>query len=365
MKRELFCLITGLLLSLNSASICHSEGQHTGPINDGPYIFNVDHKLKVKWVRNNVLKEGIINRRNFAEIKNRFNLLYSYNDLMDSYLIKSNYSYCHNDIDSISVVSDVHGKYEYYINLLKVTGIIDNNLNWKFGKGHLVVLGDIFDRGNMVTEVLWHLFGLERQAEKAGGKVHVLLGNHEFMVLRNDLCSINEKYWKVEEISETGYADLYSDKSVLGKWLRSKPVVITIDNIIFVHGGISTEIIHRNLHFKQINRFFTNNIIGKNQWVVYEDELLKFLNEANGPLWYRGYFYDTDFCESEIDSILDFYRKKHIVVGHTPNETITSLFDNKILGADTGIGHNKPGEILIYKDGSFYQCFNTNCRVKL
>ena len=51
----------------------------------------------------------------------------------------------------------------------------------------------------MVTEVLWHLFGLEKQAAKAGGMVHVLLGNHEIMVLRNNLIEINEKYRKVEK----------------------------------------------------------------------------------------------------------------------------------------------------------------------
>jgi hypothetical protein len=362
---QLLFLLSGLLTLLDPHENKNPVGNNPDLINDGPYIYQVNNKLKVGWIENSVYSEDIISPDNFNALGMDFNLSFNYKDLTDTYLLKPDYNQIYTNADSIGVISDIHGQYSIYIDLLRETGIIDEKLNWNFGKGHLVVLGDMFDRGNMVTEVLWHLFGLEKQAEKAGGRVHVLLGNHEFMVLRNDLCSINEKYWKVEEISKTGYADLYSDKSVLGKWLRSKPVVITIDNIIFVHGGISTEMIHRNLHFKQINRFFTNNIIGKNQWVVYEDELLKFLNEANGPLWYRGYFYDTDFCESEIDSILDFYRKKHIVVGHTPNETITSLFDNKILGADTGIGHNKPGEILIYKDGSFYQCFNTNCRVKL
>jgi len=81
--------------------------------------------------------------------------------------------------------------------------------------------------------------------------------------------------------------------------------------------------------------------------------------------WYEGYFYDMDFCESEIDSVLHFYRKGHIVVGHTPNETTTSLFNNKILGADAGIMYDKPGEMLFYKNGSFYKCFCTGSRIKL
>ncbi len=108
-------------------------------------------------------------------------------------------------MDSIGVITDIHGEYNIYIDLLKAAGIIDRNLNWKFGKGHLVVLGDIFDRGSMVNEVLWHLFGLEKQAEKAGGMVHVLLGNHEFLVLRKDLSFINEKYKEDEAISGIRY----------------------------------------------------------------------------------------------------------------------------------------------------------------
>jgi hypothetical protein len=362
---QLLFLLFGLQLPPDPHENRNSGGNDPDLINDGPYIYQINNKLKVGWIENSVYREDYIAQDNFNVIGSDFNLSCNYKDLTNTYLLKPDYNQVYTNVDSIGVITDIHGQYGIYIDLLRETGIIDEKLNWNFGKGHFVVLGDMFDRGNMVTEVLWHLFGLERQAEKAGGKVHVLLGNHEFMVLRNDLCDINEKYGRVEEISKTGYADLYSEKSVLGKWLRSKPVVITIDNIIFVHGGISREMIQRNLHFKQINRLFTNNIIGKNQWDVHEEELLKFLNEASGPLWYRGYFYDPDFCESEIDSILDFYGKKHIVVGHTPNETITSLFDNKILGADTGIAQHKPGEILIYKDGAFYKCINTGCRVKL
>ena len=100
--------------------------------------------------------------KNFNEISKKFNLSCSYKDLADTYLLKSNFNQSYDNIDSISVISDIHGEYNRYINLLKALGIIDQNLNWKFGKGHLVVLGDTFDRGNMVTEILWHLFGFRK-----------------------------------------------------------------------------------------------------------------------------------------------------------------------------------------------------------
>lgn len=365
MMNQLLLMIFGLFLSPDGYVDSNPFVTDGDLINDGPYIYQINNRLKAGWVENGVYREDFIAPGNFGKISKYFNLSFTYKDLTDTYRLKPDFDQSFTNADSIAVISDIHGEYDIYIDLLKGTGIIDENHNWNFGKGHLVVLGDIFDRGNMVTEVLWHLFGLEKQAEKAGGKVHVLLGNHEFMILGNDLCTINEKYANVERISNTGYSNLYSEKSVLGKWLRTKPVVITIDNIIFVHGGISTAMIQRDLNLKQINKIFLKKVVGRNLGEVCGRELLKFLNEADGPLWYRGYFYDKNFSESELDAILDFYGKGHIIVGHTPNETTRSLFHNKILGADAGIMYDKPGEMIIYKDGSFYQSFSTGNRIKL
>lgn len=365
MKNQLLFLLIGLLFNLDSYANYPLVKNNRDSINDGPYIFQLNNKLKAKWVENSVCKEAFIIPDNFHQIKKKFNLLFNYNDLTDVYRLKPNYNQIYSNIDSISVITDIHGQYTTYIDLLKGAGVIDKNLNWNFGSGHLVVLGDMFDRGDMVTEILWHLFGLEKQAEKAGGMVHVLLGNHEILTLRNSLIEINDKYRRVEAISNTDYADLYSEKSVLGKWLRFKPVIITINDIIFVHGGISMEMVRKNLKIDQVNKIFTTKIIGKNLQEVNKIELQKFLNKTEGPLWYRGYFDDTDFCESKIDSILSFYGKNHIVVGHTPNTEIISLFSKKILGADAGIMYNQPGEMLIYKNGSFYKCFRTGCRIEL
>jgi len=406
MKRLLFYLIISFILILNPAAICHSESRLTDSINDGPYVFNVKHKLQAKSIKNGFLMEDNITPENFIEIKNRFNLMCTYEDLSVNYLKNLNHSQSYNMVDSIGVISDIHGEYNTYIKLLKAMGIIDNDLHWKFGKGHLVVLGDIFDRGDMVTEVLWHLFGLEKQAVEAGGMVHVLLGNHEIMTLAENLIFINEKYKKVEAISDTKYFDLYPKNSVLGNWLRSKPVVITINDIIFVHGGISPELFQKKYKFQKINMLFSEKIIGKvlreknkeqmllgqnndrtpdeanstvpdlgkissnsitGKEVTADDETkeLMFLVQNNGPIWYRGYFTDTDFSESNLDAILDYYNKKHIVVGHTTSEDINSRFNNKILGVDAGIGNDQTGEMLIYKNGSFYTGYITGTRIKL
>jgi hypothetical protein len=247
---------------------------------------------------------------------------------------------------------------------MKSLGIVDENLNWNFGTGHLVVIGDSFDRGDMVTEVLWHLFGLEKQALKAGGMVHMILGNHESLVLSKDLRYISDKYIKVEALTGLSYSDLYSKESVLGRWLRYQPAVISINDIIFVHGGLSIDMVHRKLRIEQINRMISDWIFGKEITEVKEVEEIKFIKNDYGPIWYRGFFMDKSFCESRLDSILTFYNTKHIVVGHTVCDDIQPLFDNKIFGIDAGIGNDQPGKMLIYKEGLFYQGSETGERIK-
>jgi hypothetical protein len=365
MKKLILYLLISIFLALNSYSALYPEDSNPDYVNDGPYIFNENGTFTVKWIINNLLKKEYINPQNFTGLKDKFNLLFDYRDLTDTYLIKSNYSQIYSKIDSISVISDIHGEYDCYINLLKALGIIDNSLNWKFGKGHLVILGDVFDRGEKVTEVLWHLFGLEKQAAKAGGMVHVMLGNHEIMVFSKDFRFINEKYVKASSILNTEYSDLYSENSVLGKWLRSKPIMITINDILFVHGGISMELVNRKLSISKINQMFSDSIVGKEMIENDKNEEQMFLNDDYGPIWYRGYFKDSEFCETRLDSILGFFEKKHIVVGHTPSRDIKSHYNNKILGIDAGIVMDQPGEMLIYKNGVFYKGYFTGKRIKI
>jgi hypothetical protein len=395
MKGLIFYVIASFILNLSSAAIGYSDLKLTDSVNDGPYIFNVKNKLKLISVKNGLPVDEYITQENFAEIRNRFSLTCSYQDLKSDFTRKLNYNQSFDNVDSISVVSDIHGEYETYLKLLKATGIIDDKLQWKFGKGHLVVLGDIFDRGGMVTELLWHLFGLEKQAAEAGGMVHILLGNHEIMVLSENLNYINSKYKRVEGITGIRYFDLYSANSVLGNWLRSKPVAITINDIIFVHGGISSELVKRNLALRKVNELFSEKIVGKivkeidpsivksitgdsvydprfpgsNSGIdlaaIRENEDLMVLAGENGPVWYRGYFTDANFTEKDIDAILKFYKMSHIVVGHTTCENIDTQYNNKIIGVDAGLGIGQPGEMLIWKNGSFYSSYSTGNRLKL
>ncbi len=362
--KKLALLLIISLYGINSLATGRYETS-TDTINDGPYIFYVNDTLYAIMVDNSVIKDYQLTPENFSSLKPVLGLSVGYRDLLRVFYEKTDYRQSFKKVDSIVAISDVHGQYATYIDQLTANGIIDEKLNWKFGKGHLVFLGDGFDRGSMVTEILWHLFDLERQAKKAGGKVHVMIGNHESMVLSGDLRYLNEKYRKVEELTNVPFYNLFSENSVLGRWLRNKPVMVTVNDILFVHAGVSMELVRRQLLAKEVNEIFSLKIIGQIDESIYADEEIDFLAGNDGPLWYRGYFMNGAIIESQLDSILLFYDVNHIVVGHTTHKEIKSLFNNKILGIDSGIVNEEPGEVLLYKKGTFYRCSVKGKRTRL
>ena len=61
-----------------------------------------------------------------------------------------------------------------------------------------------------------------------------------------------------------------------------------------------------------------------------KDDLLNFFVFTNGPTWYRGYFKD-ELKESDIDSILNYFKVEHIVVGHTSQEQVLASITIKSL----------------------------------
>jgi hypothetical protein len=264
----------------------------------------------------------------------------------------------------VVALSDVHGQYLVTLKLLREHRIIDDNNNWIFGNGHLVLVGDIFDRGDQVTELLWLFHKLERQAPKSGGRVHVLLGNHELMVLTGDLRYVHKKYRYTMAVMKLPLNEIFSEESYLGAWLRSRPLAITINDMAFVHGGFSELLLNKTNSLATINRLGQQSI-DANPDEIGQDSLLQFMGTIDGPLWYRGYFDKEQVGKRNVDNILKKLNKNHIIVGHTSHEAIVSLFGNKVIGVDSSIKFGKRGEILIRDRGVFYRGTVQGERIKL
>jgi hypothetical protein len=87
----------------------------------------------------------------------------------------------------VVAVGDVHGDLDAFVTVLRDAGLVDEKLKWTGGRAHLVQTGDRLDRGGASRKVMDLLMRLEKEAGKAGGRVHSLTGNHEAMNVLGDL----------------------------------------------------------------------------------------------------------------------------------------------------------------------------------
>ncbi len=304
-------------------------------LTDGPYVFiKEDHFLKKS------IKNGVV----FSEKLGQDTFNTEYSPKPSTF----------NNVNKIVALSDIHGQYDLLIKLLINNKIIDEDLIWIFGEGHFVVVGDIFDRGDKVNEVLWFLYDLEIQAKKKGGFVHILLGNHEYMVFQNDLRYIHSKYHKTPFLLGIEYKELYGKNTVIGKWLRSKPTIIKINDIMFTHAGISREFFSSvNFDLDNINRDMRESIdlsidemVSNNFYNIYFGE--------KSLTWYRGYYYH-DMTDKQLNKLLDKIEAKHIVVGHSSSDNVLEFYDNIVYCVDSSMKLGEYGEILLIKNNVFYR----------
>jgi hypothetical protein len=70
--------------------------------------------------------------------------------------------------ERIVAVSDIHGAYQPMVATLRNAGVLDADLRWSGGSTHLVIVGDILDRGPDSRDVMDLLMRLEGEAEAAG-----------------------------------------------------------------------------------------------------------------------------------------------------------------------------------------------------
>lgn len=236
----------------------------------------------------------------------------------------------------IFVVADTHGEYEIVVEMLQRHRIIGGALEWSFGRGHLVFLGDVFDRGPNQTEILWLIYQLEAEAKRAGGGVHLVIGNHEAMVLRGDSRYLNPKYARTTDTLEVNtYAELFAPRTLLGQWLRTKPAVLAIDDLLCLHGGISRALVERGFTLAEINETVRSVLTGAHPEGEAQRNRAEFVMQELGPLWYRGYFRDQRSFPTatleDIDRIREHFSVRTILVGHTTVPTITPLYDGKVI----------------------------------
>ena len=328
-------------------------------ISDGPYVFQTKDGYSIQRI---IKGESIVKNISIKDSKT-----IDYNGgkatLWDNTPVEVENLEYHGDF-KLGAISDIHGQFDTFIELLKNNEVIDQQGNWAFENGHFVVAGDIFDRGPQVTEVLWFLYDLEKQAENKGGKLHVLLGNHDVMVLNGNLRSVHPKYTETAKILNQPFNSLFNKGTVLGDWLRTRPVLLNINGILFTHGGLHPDLVAKDLDINQINKAFKQQLI-ESELDQDRNELGNFLHKGHGPIYYRGYFQGELATEEQIDELLKHFKITNIVVGHTTHRQIETRYNGKVIVIDANMKSGNAGEILFWESGEFVRGTLTGEKLEL
>ena len=362
----------------NGHSIDESRYKNNFLQNDQSYIFYSATNKKIVSVSKDkkIIQKELIN--------NSFLINPVYNDKI-TFQINLKDS-LHTEADSyttdqkILAVSDIEGNFKVFTELLINNKIIDKNLNWIFGKGHLVCNGDFFDRGNDVTATLWLIYKLEQEAEKQGGKVHFMLGNHEEMNLRGFVKYVKLKYETLAVMLNIPYKELYGKDSELGRWLRTKNTMIKINDVLFTHGGISPLFVEKKYSIQEGNNLIRSYLGEDVDYIKFINPRAYFLFDRQGPMWYRGYFgdykeYYKGTSQKEIDNISKYLNVSRIVVGHSIVDKVKPLFQNKIIAIDA-MEENDPRkqdddlmakscQALLIENNVYYRIFSNGKKEKL
>ncbi|MFT8315344.1 MAG: metallophosphoesterase family protein [Clostridium sp.] len=186
-------------------------------------------------------------------------------------------------------MSDIHGCYEKFIEMLNLINFSD--------KDELYVIGDIFDRGNKPLDIFDYI--------RNHNNIHLIKGNHENMYENFYKNKIYGVTWFMNggqrtyiEIMKRGAA--FNDS--LYEYICNLPLYEIVDNNILVHAGIKLPVEYKKLSIKEIMD-------------IQDEETI---------LWYRG---GIDH-EEKIEGY-------NIICGHTPVQIINNSSENaKILKAN-------------------------------
>jgi hypothetical protein len=193
--------------------------------------------------------------------------------------------------------------------------------------------------------------------------VHALLGNHEAMRLLGDLRYVVPGEYvafadansvatrraaidnspaseraRFEQETPLGMVEMiraFGKDQDLGAYVRTLNAVVRINDIVFLHGGISPSV-------ASMDCTAINDTIRRDLGPDFEKTRAtpgKSLTERpDGPLWYRGLANEPDSFAPEVRKILSAQRARAIVAGHTAEPgPIRSRFDHTVFLIDTGM----------------------------
>jgi hypothetical protein len=158
---------------------------------------------------------------------------------------------------STFVISDVHGHLDDLRANLTGAGLVDGEDRWVGGDAQLWILGDLVDRGPDGIGVLRLVRSLQQHAPES---VHMLLGNHEVLMLGTKLFP-RTRFREVWTIN----GGLRSDQDALTEddvtWLRGLPLVALAGDQLLMHSD-TTDYLTWGTSVEEINASVASMLAG-------------------------------------------------------------------------------------------------------
>ena len=305
----------------------------------------------------------------------------------------------------IVVIGDLNAAYDALVEILRGTKLVNRRLEWTGGRAELVQLGDIFNRGDGATQALTLLLRLRREASKTGGRVTVLLGNHEAMTaLRHEgYCTEGEylafataaerrawparvqralrrlvrqrshgvllpieprlEAWKIEHVpGRTALRRALGPHGKLGRALRALPVAHVSQGALFVHAGLLPAWAKLGLDgLDQVaRREWAEGSRGL--WTLPKAGLFR---SSTGPLWNRSLVRGGAEARRALTQSLALVGAQRMIVGHTQTASLAGGREGRIhvqaggrlVSVDVGLasGPGAPRAALVLEGGAGYE----------
>jgi hypothetical protein len=229
----------------------------------------------------------------------------------------------------VFAIGDINGGFEELVAVLNEVELIDASQNWGGGDSHLVSLGNLRGKAGNGNKVIALFMKLEQQAVEAGGRLHVLLGDAD-----------------LETLIENTNLDSESRD-----WLHQLPIVIEINETIYVHGGIADGFVNESL--ESINKMAAQALSAARFSAVREpndgSDGQQSVLSVKGPARYRGTAMCHPYAESfNTERFLKKTGARQFVIGHVPTDgLVKSRMNGSVILLDTGMSEGGQAAVLV------------------
>lgn len=257
----------------------------------------------------------------------------------------------------VVAIGDLHGDLDATRRALRLAGATDEADRWVGGPLVVVQTGDAIDRGDEDRQVLDLLEKLQPEAEKAGGALVLLSGNHELMNVAFDFRYVTPRSFatfadikpgpdaagRLADFTpaERGRAAAFAPGGPYAVKLAARPVVVRVGSTLFAHGGVLPE--HVTYGLDRMNDEVRAWMLGQ------RPSPPSAAAGEDGAAWTRAYSIEGGQVDcARLGKALAAAGASRLVVGHTPqSHGMTSACEGKVWRIDVGLSHYYGGPLQV------------------